>query len=152
MTYSTMRRFWQSWRFQSWRPSPLQTQPPFSVILIRLVDREVPTIQSERRWIRGCFSKISFPGFRASVVFAVSSKHSAIHLWGRSGRAHCRFFSVKFREISANFPQKPRKLSVPFPDAIKFNFSKFLRIFRKLSRKKTFANDPISELLKHWNL
>ena len=36
---------------------------------------------------------------------------SAINLWGRSGRGHCRKFSANFRKISANFPQNFRTLS-----------------------------------------
>ena len=30
--------------------------------------------------------------------------YSAIHLWGRSGRGHCRKFSANFRKLSAEFP------------------------------------------------
>ena len=43
---------------------------------------------------------------------------STVHLWGRSGRGHCRKFSANFRELSAEFPQT--------------------------FRKNPFANDPIS--------
>ena len=37
--------------------------------------------------------------------------NSAVHLWGRSGRGHCRIFFRNLREISANFPQNFRTLS-----------------------------------------
>ena len=35
----------------------------------------------------------------------------ASHLWGSSGRGHCRNISANFIEISANFPQNVRTLS-----------------------------------------
>ena len=61
---------------------------------------------------------------------------SAIHLWGRSGRGHCRKFSA-FREISATF----RRISAPFPDAIKRIFCKFPRTFRRISAN--FPQKPL---------
>ena len=73
-----------------------------------------------------------------------NGRSSAIHLWGRSGRGHCRKISANFRKMSATF----RRISAPFPDAIKRIFCRFPRTFRGLSSKKPFANDPISELLR----
>ena len=55
---------------------------------------------------------------------------SVLHLWGRSGRGHCRKFSANFCEISANFPQNFRTL----PGAIK-------RSFRELSAE--FPQKPL---------
>ena len=61
---------------------------------------------------------------------------SAIYLWGRSGRGHCRKCSQIFRKISTNF----RGISTLFPTA-----SVFLQIFRrstKLSAKTPSLTTP----------
>ena len=68
---------------------------------------------------------------------------SAINLWGRSGRGHCRKFSATFREISANFPQNFRTLSW----RNKTHFLQFSAEFPQNFRKNPFASDPISVLL-----
>ena len=62
------------------------------------------------------FINFSFSFFLFLVWFAAatpdySGNVRAIHLWGRSGRGHCRKMSANFREISANFPQNFRTLS-----------------------------------------
>ena len=58
----------------------------------------------------------------------------------------------EFLQISAKFPQTFRRISAPFPDAIKRIFqisAKFPQNFSKLSAKKPFANDAISEVLSN---
>ena len=72
---------------------------------------------------------------------------SAIHLWGRSGRGHCRKFSAHFCEISANFPQNFRTLSWRNKTYFSANFREISTEFPQTFRKNPFANDPISELL-----
>ena len=69
---------------------------------------------------------------------------SAINLWGRSGRGHCRKFSANFREISANFPQNFRTLSWRNKTHFFANFREFSAEFPQTFRKNPFANDPIS--------
>ena len=67
---------------------------------------------------------------------------SAVNLWGRSGRGHCRKFSANFREISQTF----RRISAPFPGAIKLISlqisANFLQNFRKLSAKTPSLTTP----------
>ena len=72
---------------------------------------------------------------------------SAINLWGRSGRGHCRKISANFRESSANFPQNFRTLSWRNKTHFFANFREFSAEFPQTFRKNPFANDPISELL-----
>ena len=72
---------------------------------------------------------------------------SAVNLWGRSGRGHCRKISANFREISANFPQNFRTLSWRNKTHFFVNFRKFSAEFPQTFRKNPFANDPLSELL-----
>ena len=54
---------------------------------------------------------------------------------------------MNFCEISVTF----RRISAPFPDAKRMYSlqisASFQQNFRKLSAKKPFANDPLSELL-----
>ena len=78
----------------------------------------------------------------------LSPENSAVNLWGRSGRGHCRKFSANFREISANFPHPFRTLSWRNKTHFFANFREFSAEFPQTFRKNPFANDPISELLK----
>ena len=73
-----------------------------------------------------------------------SSKYhySAIHLWGRSGRGHCR-------KISAKFPRNFRTLSWRNKTYFSANFRECSAEFPQTFRKNPFANDPISELLNY---
>ena len=63
---------------------------------------------------------------------------SAINLWGRSGRGHCRKFSANFREISTNFSAE-----FPHPFLAQWNVvhCKFPRIFRRISAN--FPQKPL---------
>ena len=74
---------------------------------------------------------------------------SAISLWGRSGRGHCRKFSANFREISANFPQNFRSLSWRNKTHFFAISANFPQNFRKLSAKTPSLTTPylLSELL-----
>ena len=62
-------------------------------------------------------------------AWGVAAIVSAIHLWGRLGRGHCRKCSANFCEISA-----------PFPDTIKAFF--LLQKFRWISAKKPSPTTP----------
>ena len=63
-------------------------------------------------------------------------------------------------QTPANFPQTLRRISAPFPDAIKVffflgggaNFCQFSAEFPQTFHKNPFANDPISELLRKFSL
>ena len=72
---------------------------------------------------------------------------SAIHLWGRSGRGHCRKVSANCCKISAPFPQNFRTLSWRNKTYFFANFREFSAEFPQTFRENPFANDPISELL-----
>ena len=52
-----------------------------------------------------------------------------------------------FPQISAKFPQTFRRISAPFPGAIKCISLQISANFPQNFRKNPFANDPISELL-----
>ena len=60
---------------------------------------------------------------------------TAIHLWGRSGRGHCRKYSGNFFKVSVNFPQNfCRFLIFYFPRIFRRNSANFLQ--------NPLANDP----------
>ena len=75
------------------------------------------------------------------------TKLTPMHLWGLSGRGHCRKFSANFREISATFRRHFRTLS----SRNKTYFCKFPRTsaeFPQTFRNYPFASNPISEPVK----
>ena len=84
----------------------------------------------------------------------ILARFSAIHLWGRLGRGHCREISANFHEISANFPQNSRTLPDPpilcffrfpcffcFPIFLAFScvFPSFSKDFRGSAKRETLA-------------
>ena len=96
------------------------------------------------RAIRGIAEIVSLSRFNGPLSFFETFRgFSAIHLWGRLGRGHCR----KFSAISANFPQTFRRIFASFPGAINVVSASFPQNVRRISAKfpqKPFVNDPIS--------
>ena len=84
-----------------------------------------------------------------STFEPICSRFAAIHLSYSMGSFGKGPLQKIFREFSAKFPQNFRTLSW----RNKTYFFKFPRTFRRISdfpQKKTFANDPKSELLSFW--
>ena len=69
--------------------------------------------------------------------------NSAIHLWGRSGKGHCRKKSLNFLKLFLG-------ISALYPDAISRIFANFCKISAEVWQnflQTPFTNHPISELL-----
>ena len=97
---------------------------------------------SEQTWSPKLILKTSFPVRKSQILL-----ESANSLMGSFGKGSLQKFSTNFREIFATF----RRISAPFPDALKSMLANFCELsaeFPQTFCKNPFANDPISELLK----
>ena len=95
-------------------PPPIPTNPRWVWegyrALIRRITPKVD-IQHKRDWVFQDSGPLGQLKKRKCGMCRRSARESAIHLWRRSGRGHCRKYSAKF-------PRTFRRISAPFPGAI----------------------------------